>query len=159
MLADPVTSEADLARLDQQRIRLDTDTKVLQEKLQNKAGDQGDLQMRQQATIAKSVAKKKEDVLYKLEKLTDKRNALRGHAGEVRPLCPSRLFSCMGLVHAPRILHVRWAHVKWSATHTLATARVELSRTVASTRPLPSLPCRGVAWTGRGAGELRWVWV
>ena len=88
VLADPVTSEADLARLDQQRIRLDTDSKVLQEKIQNKAGDQGDLQMRQQASIAKSVAKKKEDVLYKLEKLTDKRNVLRGHAGEVRPLVP-----------------------------------------------------------------------
>lgn len=82
VLADPVTSEADLARLDQQRIRLDTDTKILHEKVHSKAGDQGDLQMRQQLGAAKSVAKKKEDVLYKLDKLTDKRNVLRGNAGE-----------------------------------------------------------------------------
>ena len=52
--------------------------------MHSKAGDQGDLQMRQQLGAAKSVAKKKEDVLYKLDKLTDKRNVLRGNAGEVR---------------------------------------------------------------------------
>mmetsp|Transcript_44855 Transcript_44855/g.85746 ORF Transcript_44855/g.85746 Transcript_44855/m.85746 type:complete len:435 (-) Transcript_44855:307-1611(-) len=80
VLAEPVNSEQDLARLNQQRERLDGDVKVLQEKIseKNPYGDKADLQVRQQANIAKQVAKKREDVMYKLEKLNDKRaNMLR----------------------------------------------------------------------------------
>lgn len=52
----------DLARLNQQRERLDGDVKVLQEKIseKNPYGDKADLQVRQQANIAKQVAKKRE---------------------------------------------------------------------------------------------------
>ena len=55
VLAEPVNTEQDLARLNRQREILDCDVKVLQEKIQSKYGNQGDLQLRQQTSIAKQV--------------------------------------------------------------------------------------------------------
>mmetsp|Transcript_38618 Transcript_38618/g.46742 ORF Transcript_38618/g.46742 Transcript_38618/m.46742 type:complete len:696 (+) Transcript_38618:167-2254(+) len=79
VLAEPVNTESDLARLHRQREQLDSEVKALQEKAnstKNPYGDKADLQLRQQAQIQKSVAKKKEDILAKLDKLTERKRQL-----------------------------------------------------------------------------------
>eukprot|EP00959_Pyramimonas_sp_CCMP1952_P313297 6557693-Pyramimonas_sp.AAC.1 len=76
VLQEPMNSESDLAGLFQQKAMLDREVKSIIDKqsvTRQAGGGQADLQLKQQSQIAKSVAKKKEDVLAKLEKLSEKR--------------------------------------------------------------------------------------
>eukprot|EP00976_Prorocentrum_cordatum_P067701 1178855-Prorocentrum_minimum.AAC.2 len=79
VLQEPMNSESDLAGLFQQKAMLDREVKSIIDKqsvTRQAGGGQADLQLKQQSQIAKSVAKKKEDVLAKLEKLSEKRRGL-----------------------------------------------------------------------------------
>mmetsp|Transcript_34028 Transcript_34028/g.47153 ORF Transcript_34028/g.47153 Transcript_34028/m.47153 type:complete len:678 (+) Transcript_34028:128-2161(+) len=84
VLAEPVNTEADLQRLSRQREMLDTEVKALvdrQARTKHAQGDKTDLQLSQQTSFAKQVAKKKEDVMAKLEKLQEKKRTLLGKYG------------------------------------------------------------------------------
>ncbi|KAK3240307.1 hypothetical protein CYMTET_49849 [Cymbomonas tetramitiformis] len=85
VLNESVSTESDLQRLNRQREDLDSEIRALVEKrnkTKNPYGDKADLQLRQQASIAKSVAKKKEEIIFKLDKLTEKKRALMSEYDE-----------------------------------------------------------------------------
>jgi len=76
VLAAPVNSEGDLQGMYAQKERVEAEVNELRSRNASQKNQHGDLQLRQQAQVAKSVARKKEEVMAKLERLQQRKQAI-----------------------------------------------------------------------------------